>query len=152
MKELRERIVVGCPYEKAEAKLLAFFSALENGDGVTRMRLRVILDGTSLALEREVRVVARAMRDEANLNKVVEIAWEPEGTVMFPRFEGTLSVWSEDDPARSFIELRGQYTPPLGAAGQVFDDAIGFKIAQSTAQQFLNDVKASVEAGARFTL
>ena len=70
---------------------------------------------------------------------------------MFPRFEGTLVVWGEDDASSSFIELRGEYTPPLGAAGQVFDEAIGYRIAQTTAQQFLGDIKREIEARARFT-
>ena len=92
---------------------------------ITRMRLRVPMDGT-VALEREVRIEAREARDDENLNNLMRIAWQPEGTVMFPRFEGTLVAWGEDDPAQSFIELRGHYTPPLGAAGQVFDELIGF--------------------------
>jgi hypothetical protein len=145
MRELQEQIAVACSSEMTEARLGAFFQAMQNGDGVARMRLRVALDGMSLALEREVRMEARTTRDEANLNNVVAITWEPEGTVMFPRFEGTITVWSEDDPKRSVIELRGHYTPPLGAAGQVFDDAIGYRIALSTAQQFLRDIKTSVE-------
>jgi len=150
MKELREQTAVACPAEDAEAGLLAFFAARQDADGVTRMRLRVPMDGT-VALEREVRIEARETRDDENLNELVRIAWEPQGSVMFPRFEGTLTVWGDDDPNKSFVELRGHYTPPLGAAGQVFDDAIGFKIAQSTASEFLRDVKRDIELRARAT-
>ncbi len=150
MKELRERIAVEVPAEEAEAGLMAFFDAREDASGVTRMRLRVPMDG-AFALEREVRISARETRDDQNLNNLLRIAWEPEGSVMFPRFEGTLVVWGEDDPASSFVELSGEYTPPLGAAGQVFDEAIGYRIAQATAQQFLGDIKREIEARARFT-
>jgi len=150
MKQLRERIAVGCPVEDVEAGLIGFFEAREDAEGVTRMRLRVPMDG-KLALEREVRFEAHQTRDEQNLNNLIEIAWQPEGTVMFPRFEGTLVVWGEDDPASSFVELSGHYTPPLGAAGQVFDEIIGFKIAQTTAKQFLAEIKREIEARGHFT-
>jgi hypothetical protein len=148
MKELRERIAVEVPVESAEAGLIAFFDAREDANGVTRMRLRVPMDG-AIALEREVRIEARETRDDQNLNNVMRIAWQPEGTVMFPRFEGTLVVWGEDDPQRSFVELSGHYTPPLGAAGQIFDEAIGYRIAQATAQQFLGDIKREIDARGR---
>ncbi len=149
MKELRERIAVGCPVEDVEAGLIGFFEAREDANGTTRMRLRVPMDDM-VALEREVRFEAHQTRDEQNLNNLIRIAWQPEGSVMFPRFEGTLVVWGEEDPAQSFIELAGHYTPPLGAAGQIFDEIIGFKIAQTTAQQFLTEIKREIEARATF--
>lgn len=151
MKELRERIAVEVPAEEAEAGLIAFFEAREDANGVTRMRLRVPMDG-AVALEREVRIEAREARDDQNLNNLMRIAWQPEGTVMFPRFEGTLVVWGEDDPKHSFIELCGHYTPPLGAAGQIFDEAIGYRIAQATAQQFLGDIKREIDARASYPI
>lgn len=151
MKELRERIAVECAVEATEAGLIAFFEVRQGVDGITRMRLRVVLDGSHVAIEREVRVTAQVGRDNDNLNDLVRITWQPEGTVVFPQFEGTLVAWGEDDPAKSFIELRGHYAPPLGAAGQVFDEVIGFKIAQATAHEFLRDIKREIEGRAKFT-
>jgi len=150
MKELRERTALECPSEEAEAGLVAFFAARQEADGVTRLRLRVPMDGSLISIEREVRVEARETRDEQNLNNQIALSWQPEGSVIFPRFEGTLVAWGEDDPEISYIELRGHYTPPLGPAGQIFDEAIGFAIAQATAQAFLSDVKRDIEARARF--
>jgi len=149
MKELRERVAIGGPVEEAEAGLVSFFSAREDASGVARMRLRVPMDGV-VSLDREVRIEACETRDEDNLNNVMRIAWQPEGTVIFPRFEGTITAWGEDDPNVSFIELVGHYTPPLGAAGQVFDEAIGHRIARATAQQFLGDIRREIEARMRF--
>ncbi len=150
MKELRERIPVACPVEEVEAGLIGFFEARQDANGITQMRLRVPMGG-AISLEREVRIEARETRDDQNLNNLMRIAWEPVGSVMFPRFEGSLVVWGEDNPNSSFVELTGEYTPPLGAAGQVFDEAIGYRIAQTTAQQFLGDIKREIEARARFT-
>ncbi|MGB6985964.1 MAG: hypothetical protein WBD74_08355 [Candidatus Aquilonibacter sp.] len=149
MKELRERAAVECPAEEAETGLTAFFAVREDAGGVARMRLHVPMDGV-VSLDREVRIQARETRDDQNLNNVVRVAWQPEGTVIFPAFEGTLVVWGEDNPNISFIELRGEYTPPLGAAGQAFDELIGFRIARATAQQFLGDIRREIEARAHF--
>ncbi len=149
MKELREQVPVVCPVEQTEAGLSAFFAARQDSDGVTHMRLRVPMDGSALSLEREVRVQAQVGRDDDNLNNVVRIAWEPENSVIFPRFEGTLLAWGEDNPTESSIELRGHYTPSLGAAGQVFDETIGYEIAQATAREFLRDIKRDIESRAR---
>ena len=151
MKELREEIGVDCSVEWAESGLRAFFEARQEADGATRMRLRVMLDGSSLALEREVRVTARSDRDDDNLNDLLRVSWQPEGPAVFPKFEGTLIAWGDEDPARSSIELRGHYTPPLGAAGQVFDEAIGYRIAQATAHELLRDIKREIEARAAFS-
>ncbi|HTU68929.1 MAG TPA: hypothetical protein VMF11_01295 [Candidatus Baltobacteraceae bacterium] len=151
MKELRERIDVAAPVELTEAGLMAFFDVRQDANGVTRMRLRVVLDGSHVAIEREVRVTARAGRDDEGLNDLVRITWQPEGTVVFPQFEGTLVAWGGEDPASSVIELRGHYAPPLGAAGQVFDEAIGLRIAQATAHEFLRDIKREIESRAKFT-
>lgn len=150
MAELRERVMALCTPASAEAGVAAFFAARADASGTTRMRLRVPMVGTSLALDREVRVEARKGRDEQNLNDLINISWRAEGTVVFPSFEGTLVTYGTDDGSASYVELRGTYQPPLGAAGQIFDEAIGYQIAQSTAREFLRDVKRDIEARAAF--
>ena len=138
MRKLREQTVVECPVEDAEARLRVFWYARRALDGRVRMRLHV--------LDREVRVEAQEGRDEQQLNDVTHVSWQPEGRTILPHFEGTLVVWGEDDPTRSFIELDGCYHSPLGAAGLVFDEAIGHQIAQATAREFLRDLKTGIEA------
>lgn len=149
MKRLRERTVVGRPVEEAEAGVIAFFDRLRAPDGSIRMRLRVPV-GTrapfGFAVDRAVRVEIAPARDEQNLNDVLAISWSPEGTAMLPHFEGTLVVWGDEDPHSCSIEVDGRYAPPLGVAGQVFDEAIGHQIAQSTARELLYDIKRSIEA------
>lgn len=68
---------------------------------------------------------------------------------MSPKFEGTLVVWGEGERNRSYIELDGAYRPPLGTAGQILDEAIGHRIAESTAREFLKDLKRAVETRER---
>lgn len=149
MPRLRDRISVACSVKQAQRGLERFFISLRGKDGVARLRLRVPTDGApsgyGISLDREVRVEARAARDADDLNDIIEIAWMPEGIAVFPRFDGSLTVSGEDDPNVSYIELDGAYTPPFGATGQLFDAAIGRRIAQATAREFLKDVKAAIE-------
>ncbi len=147
MNHLRDHISVARSVDEAKTRLEAYLASLRGKDGVARMRLRVpiIADGYQLSVDREVCVEAARARDDANLNDLIRISWQPEGSVVFPIFEGTLVVWGEDDPKTSFIELDGGYKPPLGTAGQAFDAVIGHRIAEKTARQLLDDLKAAVE-------
>ncbi len=149
MKRLRERAVIACPVEEAEPEIAAFFDGLRRPDGVTRMRLRVPMGRSApfgFSLDREVRVEIERARDDENLNDLTRIAWQPEGHAALPRFDGTLTLWATDEPAQCWIELDGHYVPPLGVAGQIFDDAIGNQIAHATAREFLHDLKRWVES------
>lgn len=115
------------------------------------MRLRVPLvrssHGPGFSLSREVRIMAKRVRDEASGNDLICITWEPEGRTVLPSFEGTLVISGEKNLPRSHIELDGDYVPPLDGAGAVFDEVIGHRIAESTAREFLADLKRVIERG-----
>jgi len=135
--------------KQSHAALERFFRSLEASDGVARLRLHVPMRVTAkqygLSIDREVRIEARPVRNPGQEAEVMEISWVPEGTAMFPRFDGRLFVTGFGNAAMSYVELDGHYTPPFGAAGQVFDAAIGQRIAQATAREFLADLKATIE-------
>lgn len=145
---LRDHTAVRGSVPETQSRLESYFAGQRGRDGVARLRLRVPLDGPTrgLSLDREVRIEAWRDRDDANLNELIRIRWTPEGTVVFPRFSGTLVVWGEENPALSYIELDGEYNPPLGATGQLFDEVIGHRLAEATAREFLRDVKRGVES------
>ena len=149
MTHLRDQMSVEGTVAETESRLEAYFASLRTADGVSRLRLRVpvkaLPNSFALSLDREVRVEARQARDDQNLNDLIRIKWGPEGKAILPTFEGTLVVSREGDPHRSCIELDGAYQPPLGTGGEVFDLAIGQRIAQSTAHEFLEDLKRAVE-------
>ena len=147
MNHLRDQVAVARSVDDAQSRLESYFASLRGRDGVARMRLRVplIADGVALSLDRDVYVEAKRARDDDNLNDLIRISWKPEGSVVFPAFEGTLVVWSENDPRTSFIELDGGYKAPFGASGQAFDAVIGHRMAQQTARQLLNDLKMALE-------
>jgi hypothetical protein len=147
MTHLRDQIAVDCPPAESESRLEAYFASRRGVDGISRLRLRVPMTKNphGLRLDREVRIEASRARDEDNLNDLIRITWIPEGGIAFPRFEGTLVVWGEERANRSYIELDGAYTPPLSAAGEMFDAAVGHDIAKTTAREFLEDLKNAIE-------
>jgi hypothetical protein len=149
MTKLYEAVEVSCSPREAETRMAQFFQARRGPQDALRLHLRVPMGGTDssrYAFDREVRVTLRLARDESGLNDVLHIAWQPEGTSMLPKFDGTLIVGADSDARHSVLELRGNYVPPMGAAGQLFDEAIGHRIAQSTARELLDDIRRSIEA------
>jgi len=150
MRILRDAVNVQRSVAETRTALERFFASLKRADGVARLRLRVPTDGAQngygISLDREVRIEARSIPHTGNAEQI-EISWMPEGMLVFPRFDGTLTVSADTAAHGSRIELDGCYTPPFGAAGQLFDAAIGHRIAQRTAREFLNDLKDAVENG-----
>lgn len=147
MPPLREATRVGRSVEQTRTALDRFFLSLKASDGAARLRLRVPTGGPTkqygLSFDREVRIEARPVREPEH--NVFEISWVPEGTAVFPRFDGKLFVTGFGNPNVSYVEVDGWYTAPFGAAGQIFDAAIGQKIARATAREFLKDLKVAIE-------
>jgi hypothetical protein len=149
MTSLKESTFLDCTADQTQQGLEHFFNSLRKRDGISRFRLRVPVRGATkygLSLDREVLIEARRARYEGEVRERFEIAWMPEGSVVFPRFEGTLAIGDNSDSGRSCIELDGSYTPPFDGTGKIFDAVIGHQIAQSTAREFLKDLKSAIEA------
>lgn len=78
----------------------------------------------------------------------IALAWEATGpTGLFPRFEGELRL-SPLDPERAELVLTGRYRPPLGAAGQVLDEALLTRVARATLRSLLRRVARALEGAA----
>ncbi len=150
MRRLRDTIQMDVPLGEAQSRIDAYFDSLRGAGGVANLRLPIKGAGAALglSLEREASIEARKTRDDDNLNDVVRVSWKTEGSPLFPEFNGVLVVWGEADPHRSFVEIDGEYTPPLGMAGEAFDELVGARIAKATAREFLNDLKRTVERSA----
>lgn len=148
MKRLREKIAIARSAADTQSGIEAYVASLRGEDGASHLHLRLPVNAVGalgLSLDREVRVEAQRGRDDENLNDVIRIHWSVPDTGLFPTFDGVLVVWAQTDGKGSFVELDGQYKPPLGAPGEAFDDLIGHGIAQLTAREFLADLKRAVE-------
>jgi hypothetical protein len=149
MVRLRDTISIHSSVAEAESRIESYLSSLRDGNGVARIRLRVPVDLSSrslgLNIDREVRIEARRTKDDQNLNDIIRITWNPEGRTVFPVFSGSLVVWGEEDPRKSYVELDGTYEPPFDGAGLALDAMIGHRIALSTAHEFLKDIKRAIE-------
>lgn len=149
MSRVSEQLLVPCPAAEADARLARYFSRLRRADGTVRLRLQVSLGGArrlpDVALERNVIATISRGRDIENINDVTRISWAPEGGGPFPRFDGTLLTWGEDDPRfESFVGIEGEYTPPLGAAGKLFDGIAGKRIAHRTCLALLQQIAVAI--------
>ena len=67
------------------------------------------------------------------------LRWRAEhGASLFPAVEAQLEFAAlSDKPPSTQIWLVGNYTPPLGAAGAVADDAIGHRVAEAAVHRFV---------------
>lgn len=73
------------------------------------------------------------------------VEWQATGPrSLFPRFDGTLSI-EPLAPDRCELRLAGRYRPPLGAAGQVLDEAVLARVARATVRALLRRVAAVLE-------
>ncbi len=78
----------------------------------------------------------------------LSLHWSPKHGGAFPTFKGSLTLHAEPG-GRCFLSLTGDYEPPFGPAGQVFDMALGHRIAQETARELLRRIKDVMEESAR---
>ena len=145
MSEMFGTIVVNAPYSVALDALERRLRAKKN-----RLTLSVPLKalglGGSFGLEQEVSVhfvSFRGHKGERRLHDEMQLTWDPTGGVPFPSFKGALKMHPLGSDTE--MELNGEYTPPLGAVGEVFDAVIGKKIAEVTANALLGELKEAIE-------
>ena len=75
---------------------------------------------------------------------VYPITWSAVGaTGLFPKLTADL-VLTHVGPARTKLSLRGTYDPPLGVVGRAIDRALLTKIAESTIQEWVDQVAEAV--------
>jgi hypothetical protein len=86
----------------------------------------------------------RDVTDDTMVHEALMVIWQSRMRLPLPDFHGllTVRVWAPGTE----ISIRGSYVPPFGIAGQLFDSAIGWRIARMTLQRLLRDVCAYLEA------
>jgi hypothetical protein len=143
MAELNERCFVACPYHSAQRYLAQSVSERVAAGEPTVVTLSLPLPG--LDLHKDVRVTFSAGTDPMHFDRPWRVHWTPDGGP-YPDFDGELTVRSDEDYTSSVLELQGEYLPPGGVAGAVFDAVAGSRIAAATARQLLKEIAAELEA------
>lgn len=144
MSTLQERLVVACPYVRAREYLSDTLSEPANQHREERLPLTAQVEHLPAQFEKNVVVRYSAGRDPMHFDEPWHVSWSPEGGGPYPDFSGELTVRADEGYGSSVLELTGTYTPPLGAAGKVFDAAVGRKIASVTAQNLLASIAAQM--------
>lgn len=146
MSSIRESIDVDCPTHYVMQHALRFFTVRRRDVAPGTISLRVDLSNLNLPGTAEARHTVSVCHDlvaDAGTPGVLELSWDPEDRTV-PSFKGTLRC--EGGDGRSALTLEGEYKPPLGVAGAVFDLVVGRRIASATLQSLLSDIKTFVEA------
>jgi hypothetical protein len=73
------------------------------------------------------------------------VRWDPIGGGTYPQFEGKLAIDIAENGRACALVIEGEYAPPLGAAGQVFDSVLGSRVASITAREFLRTVATQIQ-------
>lgn len=145
MSTLQQRRHLACSYPLARIFLENRLGPLADSETPVRLTLAAPIRGLVLAPSTQVSiVVGRYPEKTAHADQAWRIHWFAKGSRTLPEFDGTLAVAFEEND-RSFLELRGAYSPPFGLFGRVFDALVGSRIARATARALLEDFAADIE-------
>ncbi len=86
----------------------------------------------------------RDVTDDTMVHEALMIIWQSRLRLPLPDFHGLLTVRVRAPGTE--VSIQGSYVPPFGIAGQVFDSAIGRRIARATLQKLLGDICRYLEA------
>ena len=143
MTHLLESRVIQCPYNLARAYLDELIAPrAASGEAST-----MTLTGHALPFEvsQNVTVTFEAATDPKHFEHPWRIRWTPPSAA-YPDFDGELWVRADETYAIARLEITGDYRPPGGMAGALFDRVAGKRIASATAQTLLEKLGSDMEA------
>ncbi|HET9392452.1 MAG TPA: hypothetical protein VFO29_02845 [Candidatus Rubrimentiphilum sp.] len=134
-----ERYRTNCPYVRAREYL---HGALQ---GVVDNQRTVTLTLKAGTLEKPVLVTYERGEDPMRFDEPWLVHWTPKDGGPYPDFDGEIIVRADESYRSAILELRGEYTPPLGTFGQAFDLLVGSRIAAATARTLLEQIARIME-------
>jgi hypothetical protein len=151
MSQLHLRRPVACVVGAVPGFLDAFLADQRQGDKtVVTLRLPLGFPGLpTLEAERDCVIVVR--RDDVSTTMVASyaVSWSADRGGPFPVFHGTLTIDNDEDYTSCFLDLRGNYSPPLGAAGELFDVVVGNAVANRVGADLLERIGTYLEEAYR---
>jgi hypothetical protein len=150
MTDICERRVVKRRESDASHALAAFVAEHRSGDGSVRIALRlpVLAFATwKSAIERRGVADFYSLQSSCDHFPTFSVTWSTRDGGLHPFFAGALAVErvNNDDDCVGLV-LCGNYVPPLGRCGALFDAVVGQRIAHATVRDLLSDIAAYIEA------
>ena len=145
--EVSRLVAVSCDW--ATAFIGTYFADRMHGrnDGVFEVRTPLAHTG-GLRFQKDVTVHVRYERDAGPAGRHLIVHWEPRDGGPFPAFHGAI-VASPEGEQEARITIGGDYAPPGGWAGAVFDILVGRRIARRTLHDLLDELAQAMEADRR---
>ncbi|HET6895816.1 MAG TPA: hypothetical protein VFH72_10590 [Candidatus Baltobacteraceae bacterium] len=140
MTTIKESLHLACPYVRAREYLRESLENPAQSGMPQTLRLTGSLPGTNIELEKGVRVTYAHGSDPMHFDQPWTVRWTPESGGLYPAFSGMLTVRADEDYTASILELEGEYAPPMGTTGRLFDKALGRRIAGETMQTLLHRI------------
>lgn len=141
MSTVNARLYFSLPFELAEEYFNEGLARVA-ATGLHELQLNARVPATTIELSKNVMAECFPNPNTANS---WDVRWIPEPGGIYPSFEGTLSAHENPKNGSTILEVNGNYTPPLGAAGAAFDHVLGRKITADTAHNLLLNIAAEMK-------
>ncbi len=89
--------------------------------------------------------LVRDVSDHSRQHEAFSFTWHGSGWLPLPVIHGFITVRPNGQLTQ--LRLEGQYVPPFGIAGRVFDAALGRRVAQLAIQRLADEMASFVERG-----
>jgi hypothetical protein len=140
MTHISEQTIVHAPLASASAFLAA---VLNSHTPAGSEEAHVVLHAGEA--KQATVVTVTPLHQAGDMTPRFHIHWAAEHAAAFPIFDGELLIAGDEDYDTFRLELNGNYVPPGGVAGAVFDAAVGRHIAHASAREFLASMRRQIE-------
>jgi hypothetical protein len=143
MRHLTVSVPVRAPSEFTIAYVTTYFEAPAYRDEAGGQSIVFPLPKAAggASVEKMVRVALKVHRHRERL---VEISWDPIDSELFPRFHGSFKT-NQGEKTSCVLTLEGEYSPPGGPVGAVFDAVAGSHIARASLESLAQRVGTAAE-------
>ena len=140
MTNIQDFIETDVPYEDVPHLAQRYLESFPSNVGGSHFTLRAWFG--NVLVEREVMLAAVPIKIEPRF-AVLEVSWRPVSGP-YPTFKGKLFAL-RGDRSSCRLEIEGNYDPPGGVAGAVFDAILGHRIAAESIHDLLVRFKSAFE-------
>lgn len=126
-----------------------FSAAMEYAEKAILEKKELYLTPAPAVAER-ARFTAATTADASDVSRghdALLIAWQPRNQRLFPEFRGVLTARPKGRGV--WLRLTGQYAPPYGIPGKIFDLLVGRIIARETMRHLLSELAGDIELNYR---